>query len=249
VRQSTARQENPSPHAPRNAAAPQAPERERAGDPNGRRPRDDERRPADDFVNKISGGTRKPRRHGAPFALALLVAGCASAPKTSPYPAPYRADLSLCGGVSVSNAPATDSYRRIIGYTPFATIRGVVVARAPVDACVSSAYGPRRGGAGDIHEGLDLFTRAPAPAFSGAAGRVSYVGENAGWGLNIVIEHGAGIATRYAHLSSASVRRGDRLGAGVFIGMTGKSGNASAVHLHYEILVDGAPIDPLRAGR
>jgi murein DD-endopeptidase MepM/ murein hydrolase activator NlpD len=205
-------------------------------------------RPADEFSLEIKGRKTKPRAHGASLFLALLAAACASGPKQSPYPAPYRTDLSLCGGVTVSNAPATDSYRRIVGYTPFANIRGVTVARAPINACVSSAYGPRRGGAGDVHEGLDLFTRAPAPAFSGAAGRVSYVGENAGWGLNIVIEHGAGVATRYAHLSSSAVRRGDRVAAGGLIGMTGKSGNASAIHLHYEILVDGEPVDPLRAG-
>jgi len=179
----------------------------------------------------------------------IALAGCAGGkPSLSPYPAPYRTELLLCPGVVVSNAPAADSYRRIVGFTPFAVIRGVRLARAPIEACVSSAFGPRRGGAGSVHEGLDLFTREPRPVFAGGTGRVVRVGDNPGWGLNILIDHGAGVATRYAHLSSASVQRGDAVADAAPIGVTGKSGNATAVHLHYEILVDGRPVDPLRAG-
>jgi murein DD-endopeptidase MepM/ murein hydrolase activator NlpD len=185
----------------------------------------------------------------AALAGALMIAACASGPsRTTPYPAPYRTALELCAGVVVSNAPATDGYRRIVGFTPFAVVRGVRVARAPIEGCVSSAFGPRRGGAGFVHEGLDLYTQQPRPAFAGAAGRVAYAGDQSGWGLNIVIDHGAGVATRYAHLSSAAVQRGERIGDGAYIGMTGRSGNATAVHLHYEILMDGAAVDPLRAG-
>lgn len=211
-----------------------------------------ERRLPTDAAQPLRGPRREQRARSLRTVIALAglaLAGCAGGPSSTPsYPAPYRAELSLCAGVVVSNAPAADSYRRIAGYTPFAFIRGIRLARAPLDACVSSAFGPRRGGAGSIHEGLDLFTRTPRQAFSGGPGRVAYVGENPGWGLNILIDHGAGVATRYAHLSSAAVRRGDQVGDGALVGMTGKSGNATAVHLHYEILVDGRPVDPLRAG-
>jgi murein DD-endopeptidase MepM/ murein hydrolase activator NlpD len=162
------------------------------------------------------------------------------------------AALSLCPGVFVSNAPATNAYRGVVAYTPYAYVRGVAVARAPVEGCVSSGYGPRSTARGRtaFHNGLDLYTGAPRLAVAGAGGRVIFAGEQRGYGLTVDIDHGRGVATRYAHLSGLApgVRAGARLAAGDAVGRTGKSGNATAVHLHYEILVDGQAIDPLHAG-
>jgi murein DD-endopeptidase MepM/ murein hydrolase activator NlpD len=183
------------------------------------------------------------------FAALAMLASCATAPEPRRGNGPFSLnELSLCGGVSVSNAPAADGYRRIISYTPYLSLRGVALARAPVNGCVSSGFGPRRGGAGAVHEGLDLFTGSPRPVYAGGGGRVVAAGDQRGYGLTIEIDHGAGVATRYAHLSAIApgMRPGARLYAGDEIGRTGKSGNATAVHLHYEILVDGEPLDPLR---
>ena len=71
-----------------------------------------------------------------------------------------------------------------------------------------------------------------------------------GYGLVIEIAHANGVITRYAHLSSVApeLREGERVSAGQPIARTGRTGNATAVHLHYEILVDGRPLDPVRAG-
>ena len=179
-------------------------------------------------------------------ALAFALAACATAPGP---PTAQSGALFVCAG-GVSNAPATDGRGRVKGYQPVASLRGARLLRAPVEACVSSGFGPRRGGAGSFHEGLDLYTGRPRAVAAGGDGVVEFIGSQRGYGRTIVIRHGSGLKTRYAHLSSYArgLKPGDRVYQGEQIAMTGRTGNATAVHLHYEILVRGRPVDPLRAG-
>ena len=184
------------------------------------------------------------------FFVALLLSACATAPPRQagePWSAPV---LELCRGVSVSNPPATDAFRRVLAYTPYTAVRNIVVARAPVEGCVSSAFGPRNGGAGAFHDGLDLFTGSPRVVVAGGDGRIVSAGTRRGYGLTVEVDHGRGVSTLYAHLSDLApgVRQGARIGGGAALGRTGRSGNATAVHLHYEVRVDGRPFDPLRIG-
>lgn len=96
------------------------------------------------------------------------------------------------------------------------------------------------------HEGLDITAPYGTPIIAPSAGRVTKVGWENGYGLTVEITHGYGLITRYAHMSRTgvgmgqAVRRGDRLG---FVGSTGLS---TGPHLHYEVIVDGRPTDPLR---
>jgi len=96
------------------------------------------------------------------------------------------------------------------------------------------------------HEGIDIAAPYGTEVIAPAAGRVVKVGWENGYGLSVMIDHGYGIETRYAHLSRAgvavgqSVKRGDRL---AWVGSTGLS---VGPHLHYEVLVNGRPTDPLR---
>jgi murein DD-endopeptidase MepM/ murein hydrolase activator NlpD len=96
------------------------------------------------------------------------------------------------------------------------------------------------------HEGLDITAPYGTTIVAPAAGRIAKVGWENGYGLVVEIDHGYGIVTRYAHMSRTAVasgqpvRRGDRLG---FVGTTGL---ATGPHLHYEVIVDGRPTDPLR---
>lgn len=180
-----------------------------------------------------------------------MLAACASQPKGGGAVIAFPAELYLCSGVAISNAPATDDYRKVIAYAPHARVRGVSLALAPVDgACVSSAYGPRRGGAGLHHDGLDLYTGRPRAVAAGGDGQIVFAGTQRGYGRVIEIGHGNGVSTRYAHLSAFApgLRRGDRVRAGEIIARTGDSGNATAVHLHYEIIIDGRPQNPLTVG-
>ena len=154
--------------------------------------------------------------------------------------------LKLCSGVRISNAPAIDGAGHIIGYTRQASLRGRVLYRAPVAACVSSAFGPR--GSGGFHDGVDLYTGKPAVVGAGGDGVVIFVRSLRGYGQTVDIDHGDGIKTRYAHLSSVFVKESQRVGIGEAIGRTGDSGNATAVHLHYEIRIDGRTVNPLTIG-
>lgn len=182
-------------------------------------------------------------------AAILALASCATAPPSGG--APYSMhDLRICPGMSVSNAPQTRSGGVIAGYSPITVVHGTMLARAPVDACLSSAFGRRKGGAGSFHDGIDLYTGEPRPVLAAGDGRLVSIREQRGYGLVVVIEHRGGVFTRYAHLSSVApnLREGGRVAAGDVIARTGKSGNATAIHLHYEIIVDGSPRDPLTVG-
>jgi len=182
---------------------------------------------------------------------APALAACATAPAVRGGGAPYSMhELRVCPGMRVSNAPAAGADGVINGYSPITIVRGVMLARAPVDACLSSAFGARSGGAGGVHEGLDLYTGDERPVLAGGDGRVRLAGSPRGYGLTLEIDHGRGLVTRYAHLSQIApdIRDGASVAAGQTIARTGKSGNATAVHLHYEILIDGRPQDPLKVG-
>lgn len=182
-----------------------------------------------------------------PLSLAAGLAACASGPSKPAITSGVGETLRVCAGMGIANAPAADRHGRIIGYRPFTRAAGVTLVRAPVAACVSSGFGARRGGAGSFHEGLDLYTRSPAPVYAGGDGVVEAAQTLRGYGRTILIRHNGRVQTRYAHLSeyAAGLRPGARIARGQVIGRTGRSGNATAVHLHYEILIDGRPHDPL----
>ncbi len=129
-------------------------------------------------------------------------------------------------------------------------MRGILLWRAPVNACVSSGFGPRNGGAGSFHHGVDLYTGRPSPVFAGGDGVIAAVKTLRGYGKTVFVDHGRGVETRYAHLSAYApgVRRGARVRRGDLLGRTGDTGNATAVHLHYEILLDGQRHNPLTVG-
>ena len=94
------------------------------------------------------------------------------------------------------------------------------------------------------HLGLDLAGAHGEPIYAAAAGRVVRAGRFGAYGLTVDIDHGRGILTRYAHLSSIAVREGDQVGMGQRIGGMGSTGRSTGTHLHYEIRIDGQPVNP-----
>lgn len=151
---------------------------------------------------------------------------------------PYLPDaqLRVCA-MTVSNAPAADSVGRVREYNPLIIVGGqVILAAAPANnACLSSGFGPR---AGRLHEGLDLQARPAETVFSAGPGVIRKASRARGYGLQVVIDHGQGVFTRYAHLQNISpdIAPGVQIGFGQPLGLMGESGNATAIHLHYEIL-------------
>jgi murein DD-endopeptidase MepM/ murein hydrolase activator NlpD len=119
----------------------------------------------------------------------------------------------------------------------------------PVLGWLSSSYGPRKDpftGQPDFHPGLDISAGQGTPVKATADGTVESAAYNGNYGNSIVITHGFGIATRFGHLSQYAVRAGQKVKRGEIIGYVGATGRATSPHLHYEILLNGQPSNPLR---
>ena len=96
------------------------------------------------------------------------------------------------------------------------------------------------------HLGVDVAAPRGTHIIAPAAGTVSFVGRKFGFGLVVEMNHGSEVRTRYAHLTAAMVRVGDEVPKGTFIATVGSSGITTGPHLHYEVLVNGRQVDPLR---
>lgn len=115
------------------------------------------------------------------------------------------------------------------------------------DAYISSNYGWRKDpftGKQELHEGLDIGVWYNTPVLATADGVVKFVGRNGGYGLLVVIEHGYGYETRYAHLNKILVEKGQTISRGDRIALTGNSGRSNGPHLHYEVRVNNIPKNP-----
>jgi murein DD-endopeptidase MepM/ murein hydrolase activator NlpD len=117
----------------------------------------------------------------------------------------------------------------------------------PVRGWVTSGYGWRISpftGKRQFHPGLDISTRWGTPIKAPAAGVVTFAGREGGYGLMVVINHGHGLVTRYAHMSKILVKPGQQVKRGDIIGKVGSTGRSSGPHLHYEVLMAGVPTNP-----
>jgi murein DD-endopeptidase MepM/ murein hydrolase activator NlpD len=115
----------------------------------------------------------------------------------------------------------------------------------PLLARVGDGFGPR---GNRFHAGIDLPAPLGTPVAAAAAGTVTWAGRRSGgWGLLVVVRHADGVRTLYAHLSAIDVRVGDAIAGGTVVGRVGASGDATGPHLHFEVRVHGAAVDPLTA--
>jgi len=96
-----------------------------------------------------------------------------------------------------------------------------------------------------MHDGEDMAGAYGSPIYAPADGTVVYAGWMSGYGRLIEIRHGFGIHTRYGHLSQIRVHVGERVSRGQRIGDMGNSGRSTGTHLHYEVRVDGKPVNPM----
>jgi murein DD-endopeptidase MepM/ murein hydrolase activator NlpD len=143
--------------------------------------------------------------------------------------------------------------RWAVAFTPLIHTSAGPLLRNPTDgACLSSGFGhrSRASGGGREHLGLDLANRSGGFIHAAGPGRVTSAGWRGNYGLFVEIDHGRGVRTRYGHLRelSPNLRVGSRVAGGAAIGRMGATGNATGVHLHYEVLVRGRHVDPLTYG-
>ena len=115
----------------------------------------------------------------------------------------------------------------------------------PLAPPATSVFGVR---GARFHAGLDFAAPWGTPVAAAASGRVAYAGWRAGgWGYFVSIAHPAGVRTLYAHLSRVDVRLGERVATGERIGLVGSTGYSTGPHLHFEVRLRGAAVDPLTA--
>lgn len=118
----------------------------------------------------------------------------------------------------------------------------------PTEGWLSSGYGPRKHpitGQPDYHYGVDIAGMVGTPIRAAADGTVVAAGRRAGYGLTIIIDHDYGRRTLYGHLSRIQVKVGQRVTKGQVIGAMGSTGLSTGPHLHYEVHVNGRPVNPL----
>lgn len=97
-----------------------------------------------------------------------------------------------------------------------------------------------------MHEGIDLVAPLRSPVSATGPGTVVFAGTRGAYGKLVEIDHGMGVRTRYAHLGAFRVATGQKVLAGHVIGLVGTTGRTTGPHLHYEVIVDGKPNNPIR---
>lgn len=118
----------------------------------------------------------------------------------------------------------------------------------PIEASISSPFGKRQdpiNGRKAFHEGVDFQAKTGEKVFATGKGRVVSSGYSPDYGENVIISHGRGYETMYAHLSKRAVQVGDSITPGDVVGLVGNTGRSTGSHLHYEIRYRGAPINPM----
>jgi murein DD-endopeptidase MepM/ murein hydrolase activator NlpD len=112
----------------------------------------------------------------------------------------------------------------------------------PLNGGITSYYGERWG---RMHTGIDIDGTTGQPVVASKDGAVIMASSYSGYGNTVIIDHGGGVATLYAHLSSFEVRNGQAVSQGEIVGGVGCTGSCTGDHLHFEVRVNGSPQDPL----
>lgn len=120
----------------------------------------------------------------------------------------------------------------------------------PTNGFISSAFGSRSspfgGGRVQFHKGIDISARSGTPIVATAEGTVQQAGRDGAYGISVEINHGSGIMTKYAHMQRLVVEHNEWVRRGQVIGYVGMTGRATGPHLHYEVRLNGVPVNPMR---
>ncbi|MEW6672932.1 MAG: M23 family metallopeptidase [Thermodesulfobacteriota bacterium] len=120
-------------------------------------------------------------------------------------------------------------------------------AVSPVDGWVTSRFGYRTSpftGRREFHKGLDIATRKKSPIIATADGVVTFVGLKGMLGKVIMLDHSHGLSTQYGHIDKALKKPGEKVTRGEEIALVGNSGRTTGSHVHYEVLLNGLPVNP-----
>jgi hypothetical protein len=117
----------------------------------------------------------------------------------------------------------------------------------PARGWITSIFGSKRGWGrvSRFHEGIDIAGPRGTPIMAPGDGVVTFTGYKGGYGKTVIVDHGYGISTLYGHCSILYVDEGQRVKRGGLIAAIGNTGRSTGPHLHYEVRVDGVPVDPM----
>jgi LysM repeat protein len=162
----------------------------------------------------------------------------------------YKADVNLIGtrnGLSNLNSIVVGQ-KISIPYTARGTESTVSRGPAlwplswPLAGVITSPFGPRDG---KMHEGIDIAAEEGTPVRAATAGRVVFAGPRGTYGLAVIVDHGNGTRTLYAHCSKLLVAEGNAVDTNTIIALSGNTGHSTGPHLHLEVLKNGVPLNPL----
>lgn len=143
---------------------------------------------------------------------------------------------------SETDFTSVDSLSRAVKHLPLRKpLDGALEVTSPFGARIDPFFGRMA-----THTGVDLRQSPGAAVRATAAGKVTVAGWTGGYGNMVEIDHGGGFGTRYGHLSSIAVEVGQSVDTASVIGRVGSTGRSTGPHLHYEVRVDGDPVDPMR---
>lgn len=138
--------------------------------------------------------------------------------------------------------PQTDVLAVTYGKNREGPVTLSVLLKSPVaNGTVTSVFGERDG---EFHQGMDIAASADTPITASLTGTVAKVEENVSYGKYVLLNHGSGIETRYAHCSEIIVQQGDFVKAGDMIAKVGSTGESTGPHVHLELLINGIPYNP-----
>lgn len=130
--------------------------------------------------------------------------------------------------------------KKVLSHTP---------AIWPVKGRISSKFGFRESpftGKREFHKGLDIANQKGSPIIAPANGTVTFVGRQGSLGNVVILDHGFGVATRYGHLDKIRCKKGESVRRSDIIGCVGNTGRSTGPHLHYEVHLNGVPVNPIK---
>ncbi len=181
-------------------------------------------------------------------------AGASAEPPPQPGPHPDPQPPSQRGSQPASQSsaplatPASSRPSRTAAALPASRARVAPVLGVPVHGPITYGFGQRIHpiyGQRLPHEGIDIAAPEGTPVLAAAKGSVARAGPAGAYGMLVELDHGAGFRTLYAHCSRILVRRGDLVRSGQKVAEVGSTGVSTGPHLHFEVVLDGRPRDPL----
>lgn len=124
------------------------------------------------------------------------------------------------------------------------TVNGIYLACVPVTGRITSRFGANERVRDHTHKGIDIGAAGGTPIYAAAGGTITYSGWESGYGYLVIIDHGNGVETYYGHCSKLYVSKGQQVNAGDKIAAVGSTGNSTGNHLHFEIRLNGAQVNP-----